>query len=54
MVVDALARHWWVIGLRGLAAIIFGVALLGLAWRLRSHHQDELGRAPLGGGATAA
>jgi uncharacterized membrane protein HdeD (DUF308 family) len=43
-----------VVFLIGAYAIVFGIALLGLAWRLRSHHQDELGRAPLGGGATAA
>ena len=28
--VDDLARHWWVVGLRGLAAIVFGI--LAIVW----------------------
>jgi uncharacterized membrane protein HdeD (DUF308 family) len=28
--VDDLARHWWVVGLRGLAAVVFGI--LAIIW----------------------
>jgi uncharacterized membrane protein HdeD (DUF308 family) len=28
--VDDLARHWWVVGLRGLAAIVFGILAIAL------------------------
>src|SRR5207302_6637405 len=43
-----------VVFLIGAYAIVFGIALLGLAWRLRGHHQGVQERAPLGGGAAAA
>jgi uncharacterized membrane protein HdeD (DUF308 family) len=42
-----------VVFLIGAYAIIFGIALLGLAWRLREHHQAALGRPPVGGIAAA-
>jgi len=37
----------------GAYAIVFGIALLVLAWRLRDHHQHVLGGVPLGGRAAA-
>ena len=40
-----------VIFLIGAYAVVFGIALLGLAWRLREHHQTAIGGAPLGGPA---
>jgi len=40
-----------VIFLIGAYAVVFGIALLGLAWRLREHDQTVIGRAPLGGPA---
>ena len=43
-----------VIFLIGAYAVVFGIALLGLAWRLREHHQTAIGRAPLGGPAATA
>jgi uncharacterized membrane protein HdeD (DUF308 family) len=43
-----------VVFLIGAYAIVFGIALLGLAWRLREHHQTAMGGAPLGGPAAAA
>ena len=43
-----------VIFLIGVYAVVFGIALLGLAWRLREHHQTAIGRAPLGGPAATA
>jgi len=43
-----------VIFLIGAYAVVFGIALLGLAWRLREHHQTATGRAPLGGPAATA
>jgi uncharacterized membrane protein HdeD (DUF308 family) len=30
MIIDELARHWWMVGLRGIAAIVF--AVLAFAW----------------------
>jgi uncharacterized membrane protein HdeD (DUF308 family) len=42
-----------VIYLIGAYAVIFGIALLGLAWRLRQHHLGATGEAPLGGAAAA-
>ena len=43
-----------VIFLIGVYAVVFGIALLGLAWRLREHHQTAIGGAPLGGPAATA
>ena len=43
-----------VIFLIGAYAVVFGIALLGLAWRLREHHQTAIGGAPLGGAAATA
>jgi len=43
-----------VIFLIGAYAVVFGLALLGLAWRLREHHQTAIGGAPLGGPAATA
>jgi len=43
-----------VVFLIGAYAIIFGIALLGLAWRLREHHQHLTGGAPMPGAVTPA
>ncbi len=43
-----------VIFLIGTYAVVFGIALLGLAWRLREHHQTAIGGVPLGGPAATA
>ena len=43
-----------VIFLIGAYAVVFGIALLGLAWRLREHHQTAIRGAPLGGPAATA
>jgi uncharacterized membrane protein HdeD (DUF308 family) len=43
-----------VIFLIGAYAVVFGIAVLGLAWRLREHHQTAIGGAPLGGPAATA
>ena len=42
-----------VVFLIGAYAIIFGIALLGLAWRLREHSQTAPGGATIGGTAAA-
>jgi uncharacterized membrane protein HdeD (DUF308 family) len=42
-----------VVFLIGAYAIIFGIALLGLAWRLREHHETATGGRPIGGTAAA-
>jgi uncharacterized membrane protein HdeD (DUF308 family) len=43
-----------VVFLIGAYAIIFGIALLGVAWGLRSHHQRTMRGASMPGGATAS
>ncbi len=43
-----------VVFLIGAYAILFGITLLGLAWRLREHHQAATGGSPIGGTASAA
>ena len=42
-----------VVFLIGAYAVVFGIALLGLAWRLRAHHQTTPGGAHVGGAAAA-
>ena len=37
----------------GAYAILFGIALLGLAWRLRAHDMTRRSTAPLGGRTAA-
>jgi len=43
-----------VVFLIGAYAVVAGIALIGLAWQLREHHQTAIGGAPLGGPAATA